>query len=109
MIQVTEKAAEKLKDFMRQEGKEAKGLRVAVFGGGCAGFKYGLALEENLTGADKIIESRGVNVIVDPESAKFLEGSEIDYVESLQGSGFKINNPNVASSCRCGNSFKPKE
>lgn len=109
MIQVTAKAAEKLKDFIKQEGKEAKGLRIAVLGGGCAGFKYGLALEENPTEADKIIESRGVKVIVDPESAPYLEGSEIDYVENLQGSGFKISNPNAASSCRCGNSFRPKE
>ena len=105
-ISVTEKAAEKVKAAILKDGKTASALRLYVSGGGCSGFQYGLAFDKENDG-DYIIESRGVKIVVDQESAKYLDGSEIDYIESVMGEGFRVNNPNATETCGCGHSFTP--
>jgi len=105
-ISITEKAAEKVKSAMEKQGKNDVALRLYVSGGGCSGFQYGLAFDRK-NDDDNVIESHGVKVIVDQESAKYLDGSEIDYEESVMGEGFKVNNPNATETCGCGHSFKP--
>jgi len=105
-ISVTKKAAEKIKAALGKQGKTNSALRLYVSGGGCSGFQYGLAFDQK-NGEDHVIESNGVGIIVDQESAKYLDGSEIDYVESVMGEGFKVNNPNATETCGCGHSFKP--
>lgn len=102
-LTLTEKAAAKIKEILQQEKKEA--LRVSVMPGGCSGFQYGLELDDNSTSNDLIIEDKGVKLFIDKTSILKLKGSNIDYIDSLQGAGFKINNPNAASSCGCGSSF----
>ena len=106
-ITLTDKAAEKVKAAMEKQGKKDAGLRLYVSGGGCSGFQYGLTFDER-DEADHVIESRGVNILVDEQSAQYLDGSEIDYVESVMGEGFMVNNPNAVETCGCGHSFKPK-
>jgi len=105
-ISITEKAAEKVRSAMEKHGKSDVALRLYVSGGGCSGFQYGLAFDRK-NDDDNVIESHGVKVIVDQESAKYLDGSEIDYEESVMGEGFKVNNPNATETCGCGHSFKP--
>jgi iron-sulfur cluster assembly protein len=104
-ITVTPKAAEKVKEFMKQEGRDDLFLRVYVSGGGCAGLSYGMGFEEKADPDDTVIEEHGVKLIVDSYSSRYLQGTEIDYIESLMGAGFKINNPNVTKTCSCGHSF----
>jgi iron-sulfur cluster assembly accessory protein len=106
MLTVTPKASEKIHDLMRETPGEAEALRVRVVSGGCSGLSYGLNFEKDTAPDDQVFETNGVRIIVDPRSALYLEGVEIDYVEGLQGSGFKIANPNAKSSCGCGESFK---
>ena len=106
-ISLTEKAAEKVKAAMEKQGKNDVGLRLYVSGGGCSGFQYGLAFDKQENG-DHVIEAHGVKLIIDEQSAQYLEGSEVDYVESVMGEGFKVNNPNATETCGCGHSFKPK-
>jgi iron-sulfur cluster assembly protein len=106
-ISLTEKAAEKVKLAMQKQATPKAGLRLYVSGGGCSGFQYGLAFDDKNDG-DHIIDSNGVTVLVDEQSAPYLEGSEIDYEESVMGEGFKVNNPNATETCGCGHSFKPK-
>ena len=89
---------------MIDKEKSSPGLRVYVAGGGCAGLTYGMTLEDNSTDEDIIIETEGLKIFIDPFSAKYLGGSSIDYLESIESSGFKINNPNVTSTCACGKS-----
>lgn len=105
LISITQKAAEKIVEFMKQENKEKLYLRVYVSGGGCSGLSYGMGFEEKPDEDDAIINENGVEVIIDSYSQKYLKGASVDYVESLMGSGFKINNPNVTKSCSCGHSF----
>jgi iron-sulfur cluster assembly protein len=105
LISISQKAAEKIVEFMKQENKEKLYLRVYVSGGGCSGLSYGMGFEEKPDEDDAIINENGVEVIVDSYSQKYLKGADVDYVESLMGSGFKINNPNVTKSCSCGHSF----
>jgi iron-sulfur cluster assembly accessory protein len=105
LISISQKAAEKIVEFMKQENKEKLYLRVYVSGGGCSGLSYGMGFEEKPDEDDAIINENGVEVIVDSYSQKYLKGANVDYVESLMGSGFKINNPNVTKSCSCGHSF----
>ncbi len=105
-IIITKRAAEKLQQILKENNKEDSGLRVAVVAGGCSGFQYGLELDEQSSEKDKVFNEKGVKIIVPKESMEFLRGSKIDFVESLQGGGFKITNPNVKSSCGCGQSFK---
>lgn len=104
-ITLTDKASNRLKDIIKSKG-ENLALRVMVRAGGCSGFEYGMALERNPRPDDNVAETDGVKVVVDPNSLKYLDGSTIDYVDSLMGGGFAINNPNATSSCGCGQSFK---
>lgn len=106
LITVTTKAATKVKEFITTEGKQSAGLRVYVAGGGCSGLTYGMAVEDAPSDEDIVIEENGLKVFVDPASAKYLKGCSIDYLETLEASGFKINNPNVVSTCGCGHSFQ---
>jgi iron-sulfur cluster assembly protein len=105
LITITPKAAEKVSEFMKQEAKGSLFLRVYVSGGGCSGLSYGMGFEENADEDDQVIEQNGIKVLVDSYSQKYLNGANVDYIESLMGSGFKINNPNVTKSCSCGHSF----
>lgn len=107
MITLTETAAKKLAELRLEEGKPEWGLRVRVVGGGCSGFSYEIGWEEQAAEGDNVVESRGVRVYVDPMSAPYLAGSEIDYVDNqMLGAGFAIKNPNVKSSCGCGQSHQ---
>jgi iron-sulfur cluster assembly accessory protein len=107
MINVTSVAAEKIGELLAEEGKPAAGLRVFVQGGGCSGFQYGLMIEEGEPTAevDRIVESNGVRLFVDPISVRYLKGAEVDFVDNLSGGGFTIKNPNAKSTCGCGSSF----
>src|SRR5436305_15215395 len=96
MVTLTSIAAEKVRGFL--EGQDSAGLRVGVRGGGCSGFQYALALDEPKS-EDKIFDVDGIKVIVDEASLHYVDGSEVDYTESLMGSGFKVNKPNVVASC----------
>lgn len=102
MITVTDKAVEKINDLV---GDNSSALRVAVRGGGCSGFQYALAFDEQRAD-DEVYEQKGVKLLVDKESLAFVRGSEVDYVEGLQGAGFVVNNPNVVAACGCGTSFR---
>ena len=95
----------KVIEFMKQEGKDNLFLRVYVTGGGCSGLSYGMGFEENPDEDDVVLEQNGVKILVDTYSQKYLKGANVDYIESLMGSGFKISNPNVTKSCSCGHSF----
>ncbi len=105
-IEITQLSADKINFLADQQGLSGSGLRISVVRGGCSGFMYNMEFEKNPSGEDVVIEQRGVRVIMDPESAAMLSGITIDYVESLQGAGFKIINPNEKASCGCGKSFK---
>ncbi|MEK6277062.1 MAG: iron-sulfur cluster insertion protein ErpA [Actinomycetota bacterium] len=108
-IKLTDKAAEKVKELLAgQEDASEQALRVAVRGGGCSGFQYALAFDK-ISDDDHVLEDRGVSVIVDKTSMQFVFGSEVDYVESLQGAGFQVNNPYVVAACGCGSSFQVRE
>ena len=110
MITVTENAAAKIKQLMAEEPEGDIGvLRVAIQGGGCSGFQYALGFDRGPQDGDNEIEMHGVKVVVDPFSAPYLAGSEIDYVDALMGAGFAINNPNVQAACGCGSSFQAKD
>ena len=105
MIEVTEKAISKVKSLLEQENKQDHGLRVAVMGGGCSGFQYGLTFESTEQENDTVLEFDGLKIYVDAMSKNHLQGATIDFVDTLEGSGFKIENPNSTGSCGCGNSF----
>ena len=105
MINLTEKAADKVKEIRSSEGLGEQGLRVRVIGGGCSGFSYDLFFEDETTDLDQKFESEGIPLYVDMMSYQYLEGVEIDYVEGLHGAGFKFVNPNAKSTCGCGSSF----
>lgn len=105
MVTISTTAARKIKAFLEQEKKSPDyGLRVGVKGGGCSGFSYVMDFDTQKDG-DQVCEKDGVKVIVDAKSYLYLNGSEIDYAESLQGGGFTVHNPNVKGSCGCGSSF----
>jgi len=106
MLTLTEAASRKLGEIIAQQTEPVAGLRVFVQRGGCSGYSYGMSLAPQTEAGDWVGEFDGVKVIVDPESAKVLNGVRIDFVESLQGSGFSIHNPNAVRSCGCGNSFE---
>ena len=107
LMTVTENAAVKIKQLMAEES-DVGVLRVAIQGGGCSGFQYGLGFDRGAAEGDHEFEMHGVQVVVDPFSAPYLAGTEIDWVEGLQA-GFAINNPNVSASCGCGHSFQVEE
>ena len=104
LITITQAAIDKVKEFSKNEQKLSAGLRVYVAGGGCAGLTYGMSLEDKSSNDDIVIKTAGLKLFIDPHSAKYLQGSSIDYLESIESSGFKINNPNVTSTCACGKS-----
>ena len=110
MITITESAAAKIKTLLAEEPEGDLGvLRVAIQGGGCSGFQYALGFDRGAQDGDNEVEMHGVKVVVDPFSAPYLAGSEIDYVDALMGAGFAINNPNVQAACGCGSSFQAKD
>ena len=101
----TEHAADKVKELSARQEKAGAMLRVYIQGGGCSGFQYGFALEDQENQDDMVVETEGVKLLVDPMSFQYLMGSEIDYLEDLQGARFVINNPNATTTCGCGASF----
>src|SRR5213594_2264122 len=105
LIKVTSSAARKVSNLLAKQGRAHGVLRVAVVGGGCSGLQYKMDLQDGPAQRDILVESAGIKVVVDPKSALYVSGSELDYVEALQGGGFKVKNPNAASSCSCGESF----
>jgi iron-sulfur cluster assembly accessory protein len=107
MVTLTQLAAEKVRTFLdsQEVAPGQGGLRVGVRGGGCSGFQYSLALDEQRDD-DQVFEHQGIRLIVDPASLKYVDGSEVDYTESLMGAGFQVNNPNVVAACGCGSSFR---
>ncbi len=104
MITITEFAEQKIRELIKDE-QDAVGLRVYVRGGGCHGYQYGMAFEAKMTDDDTVIEKGDVKVILDSQSAPLLSGAEVDYVDSLQGSGFSIKNPQAKTTSGCGSSF----
>lgn len=105
LIGITDSAARRIAALKTQEAAEGAFLRIAVSGGGCSGFQYGLSFDDQRNPDDSVFEKDGVAVIVDDVSLDLLQGSEVDFVEDLIGASFQIKNPNAASSCGCGNSF----
>jgi iron-sulfur cluster assembly protein len=109
-VTLTETAAQKLLAIMDEKGvRTTHGLRVFVSGGGCSGLQYGMTFDNNPRTVDMVFEQHGLRVIIDPQSLNYMMGAEIDYVDSLMGGGFHIENPNAVSSCGCGHSFRSKE
>ncbi len=108
LLSVTEAAAVKIKQLLAEES-DVEVLRIAIQGGGCSGFQYGLGFDTAAAEGDLEFEQHGVSVVVDPFSAPYLQGAEVDYVDSIQAAGFAINNPNATASCGCGHSFQVAE
>jgi iron-sulfur cluster assembly protein len=110
MITITDKGAEKVHEFLSSQNADVQtaGLRVGVRGGGCSGFQYNLAFDEQRDG-DVVFEDHGLKLLCDGQSLPYVTGSVIDYVDSLQGAGFQVNNPNVVAACGCGSSFRVAE
>ncbi len=104
MLTLTETAVQKVKSILSERGEEA-GLRISVVGGGCSGFQYQMSLDKEPTAEDQILEMDGLKVFVDNRSLLYLNGTRVDYVDGLTGSGFKFENPNTKGSCGCGESF----
>lgn len=109
LVTLSDAAAAKLTELTKEETDTNVGLRVYVYSGGCSGYRYGMMLEDQPTPEDIKVESQGINVYVDPQSTQLLQGSEIDYVDTLMGAGFTVNNPNAVSGCGCGSSFRTEE
>jgi len=107
MISITDKGAEKVHEFLasQQADLSVAGLRVGVRGGGCSGFQYQLAFDEQRDD-DQVFESHGLKLLVEPAAFEYVDGSQIDYVDALTGAGFKVENPNVVAACGCGSSFR---
>jgi iron-sulfur cluster assembly protein len=110
MINLTDNGAEKVREFLTAQSAvaETAGLRVGVRGGGCSGFQYALAFDEQREG-DSVFEDKGIRLLVDNQSLPYVQGSTIDFVEGLEGAGFKVDNPNVIAACGCGSSFRVAE
>src|SRR5260221_11164257 len=105
IIGMTPSAADKVRELLVQENDPSLGLRIFVAGGGCSGLQYGMTLDEEQEG-DTVITLSGFNVLVDERTVGYINGGEVEYVDSLMGAGFTVNNPNAVSSCGCGHSFK---
>jgi iron-sulfur cluster assembly protein len=110
MITLTDKGAEKVREFLAQQSAvaETAGLRVGVRGGGCSGFQYALAFDQQRD-EDTVFEDKGIRLLVDRQSLPYVSGSTVDFVDGLQGAGFKVDNPNVIAACGCGSSFRVAE
>ncbi len=109
MVSLTPLAADKLQKVLAEKNLSGYGLRVFVAGGGCSGFQYGMAFENSTEEGDFVFDSQGVRVYLDASSAMYLEGAVVDYMDSLMGGGFRIENPNAASTCSCGQSFSNEQ
>jgi iron-sulfur cluster assembly protein len=105
LIRLTENASNKIKSLLERQGRPEGVLRVAVVGGGCSGLQYKMDLQDQPASRDILVMSVGVKVVVDPKSALYVTGSELDFADSLEESGFKVHNPNAATTCSCGESF----
>ncbi|MEW7981027.1 MAG: iron-sulfur cluster insertion protein ErpA [Candidatus Sedimenticola endophacoides] len=105
MLTLTENAQKAVDRFIQSSETPVEGLRVSVSGGGCSGFQYGMALEANPNSDDMVLEMGSIKVFVDPVSSQMLQGVVVDFIDDLEGSGFKFENPNATKSCGCGNSF----
>jgi iron-sulfur cluster assembly accessory protein len=105
MVQLTENAVGKVREILASQEPQPAGLRIAVVGGGCSGFSYSMAFENTPNMLDKTYSFDGLKVFIDQASLLYLDGAEVDYVETMEGSGFKFSNPNVKSTCGCGSSF----
>jgi iron-sulfur cluster assembly accessory protein len=103
---MTPAAVDKVKELIEAQERQGHGLRVYVAGGGCSGFRYGMSLEEAADEEDWVHEFDGLKVFIDPQSSPYLEGASVDYVETMMGAGFKVDNPQAVSTCGCGHSFK---
>ena len=108
LVSITPTAADKVRELMAEDG-ESSVLRVAIQGGGCSGFQYGLGFDAGPVADDATIEQHGVTIVIDPHSAPYLKGATIDFLSGLEESGFKIDNPNAQASCGCGHSFTVEE
>ncbi len=106
LVVLSDAAAGKLQELVAAEQNPQLGLRVYVYSGGCSGFRYGMMLEDQPSSEDVTVQSKGINVYVDKQSTQYLLGSEIDYLDTLMGAGFTVNNPNAVSGCGCGSSFR---
>jgi iron-sulfur cluster assembly accessory protein len=106
VLSLTDAAASKLHELTKEETNPAIGLRVYVYSGGCSGYRYGMMLEDAPTEEDRMFETSGVKVYVDGRSIDLLRGSQIDYIDTLMGAGFTVNNPNAVTACGCGSSFR---
>lgn len=106
LVNITDKAAEKAKALLEARELPEGALRVFVAGGGCSGYQYGMALARSAEDDDIVLVQQGVRILIDPESAQYLQGAEIDYVDDIMKSGFSIFNPNATKSCACGSSFQ---
>lgn len=105
LVKVSENAARKVSTLLQRQNRPNGVLRVAVVGGGCSGLQYKMDLQDGPANRDILVESAGIKVVVDPKSALYVTGSELDYVDALTDGGFKVKNPNAATSCSCGESF----
>ncbi|MGM7722528.1 HesB/IscA family protein [Metabacillus sp. Hm71] len=106
VVKITEAAAFQIKDMMKEHEEENAYLRVAVKGGGCSGLSYGMGFEHEMTDEDQVLEQHGLTILVKKEDAQILNGTTIDYKQSMMGGGFTIDNPNAIASCGCGSSFR---
>ena len=106
VVSLTDAAVLKLRDLTKEETNPAIGLRVYVYSGGCSGYRYGMMLEDAPTPEDRVLDASGIKVYVDGNSVGLLEGAQIDYVDTLMGAGFTVNNPNAVAACGCGSSFR---
>jgi iron-sulfur cluster assembly accessory protein len=106
VVSLTDAAVSKLQELTKEETNPDIGLRVYVYSGGCSGFRYGMMLEDALTPEDNRLDVGGIKVYVDGQSISLLQGSQIDYVDTLMGAGFTVNNPNAVAACGCGSSFR---
>jgi len=104
IVALTEKAANKVKSLLEKENKQGYGLRVGVTPGGCSSYMYDIGIEKEPKQEDMVIEDKGIKIFINPESITFMKGSTVDYLDALTNAGFKINNPNVKTSCGCGHS-----
>ncbi|MEE2615125.1 MAG: iron-sulfur cluster assembly accessory protein [Verrucomicrobiota bacterium] len=105
LLKVSESASVKVKSLLQRQGRSNGVLRVAVIGGGCSGLQYKLDLQDAPANRDILVESGGIRVVVDPKTAIYVTGSQLEYADKLEDGGFKVNNPNAASTCSCGESF----
>jgi iron-sulfur cluster assembly accessory protein len=109
VVSLSDAAATKLRELTKDETNPEIGLRVYVYSGGCSGYRYGMMLEDAPTTDDNVLSANGVRVYIDNNSVPLIQGSEIDYVDTLMGAGFTVNNPNAVSGCGCGSSFRTAE